>query len=149
MAAGDARVQFIGKQNGYGNVVILDHGRGYSTLYGHMSRFGKIHAGSASAGHRHRLRRHDRPGHRPAPALRIPRQRTAPQSTTVTMPPPEPLHGAELAAFRAQTAPGGKMESGKGDVRRSRTGPPGSGKKAEALHRDKPRTPAPCRRLRS
>jgi murein DD-endopeptidase MepM/ murein hydrolase activator NlpD len=71
-------------------------------------------------------------------------------TATVTMPPPEPLHGAELAAFRAQTAPGRQDgKHGKGDVRRSRTGPPGSGKKAEALHRDLPRTPAPCRRLRS
>jgi murein DD-endopeptidase MepM/ murein hydrolase activator NlpD len=38
MAAGDARVQFAGTQRGYGNVVILDHGRGHTTLYGHMSR---------------------------------------------------------------------------------------------------------------
>ena len=45
MAAGDARVQFVGKQNGYGNVVILDHGRGHSTLYAHMSRFGKVKKG--------------------------------------------------------------------------------------------------------
>ncbi|MEE7558745.1 M23 family metallopeptidase, partial [Xanthomonas sp. Kuri4-2] len=45
MAAGDARVQFVGTQRGYGNVVVLDHGKGYSTLYGHMSRFGKVKAG--------------------------------------------------------------------------------------------------------
>lgn len=45
MAAGDARVVFVGTQRGYGNVVILDHGRNFSTLYGHMSRFGKIKAG--------------------------------------------------------------------------------------------------------
>jgi murein DD-endopeptidase MepM/ murein hydrolase activator NlpD len=40
-AAGDGRVSFAGVQGGYGNVVILDHGAGISTLYGHMSRFAK------------------------------------------------------------------------------------------------------------
>lgn len=38
-AAGDGRIDFQGTQNGYGNVVILDHGSRISTLYGHLSRF--------------------------------------------------------------------------------------------------------------
>jgi murein DD-endopeptidase MepM/ murein hydrolase activator NlpD len=38
-AAGDGRVAFAGTQGGYGRVVILEHGGGVSTLYGHMSRF--------------------------------------------------------------------------------------------------------------
>ena len=45
MAAGDARVQFVGWKGGYGRAVILDHGRGYTTLYGHMSRFANAKAG--------------------------------------------------------------------------------------------------------
>ncbi|MCG8275194.1 peptidoglycan DD-metalloendopeptidase family protein [Stenotrophomonas sp. NLF4-10] len=106
MAAGDARVQFAGTQRGYGNVVILDHGRGYSTLYGHMSRFGKIKAGQrvsqgtvigyvgmtglATGPHLHY-------------EFRVNGQQRNPAS--VTMPPPEPLKGAALVAFRAQTAP--------------------------------------------
>ncbi len=44
-AAGAGKVVFRGKQRGYGNVVILKHGGKYSTLYGHMSRFAKIHVG--------------------------------------------------------------------------------------------------------
>jgi murein DD-endopeptidase MepM/ murein hydrolase activator NlpD len=38
-AAGDGKVSFAGVQNGYGNVLILDHGAGITTLYGHMSKF--------------------------------------------------------------------------------------------------------------
>ncbi len=40
-AAGDGKVSFEGIQNGYGNVMILEHGAGITTLYGHMSRFNK------------------------------------------------------------------------------------------------------------
>jgi murein DD-endopeptidase MepM/ murein hydrolase activator NlpD len=38
-AAGEGRVGFVGTKGGYGRVVILEHGGGVSTLYGHMSRF--------------------------------------------------------------------------------------------------------------
>ena len=104
-AAGDARVEFVGNKGGYGHVVILDHGRGYSTLYGHMSRFGKIRVGQripqgtvigyvgmsglATGPHLHY-------------EFRINGVHRNPLS--VTMPPPEPLHGAALAQFRAQTS---------------------------------------------
>ncbi|HEY5808442.1 MAG TPA: M23 family metallopeptidase, partial [Povalibacter sp.] len=40
-AAGEGRVGFVGLKGGYGKVVILEHGGGISTLYGHMSRFAK------------------------------------------------------------------------------------------------------------
>jgi murein DD-endopeptidase MepM/ murein hydrolase activator NlpD len=40
-AAGDGRIEFAGRKGGYGNAVIVNHGRGITTLYGHMSRFGK------------------------------------------------------------------------------------------------------------
>jgi len=40
-AAGDGRIEFAGRKGGYGNAVMIDHGKGVSTLYAHMSRFGK------------------------------------------------------------------------------------------------------------
>ncbi|HCO44439.1 MAG TPA: peptidase M23, partial [Gammaproteobacteria bacterium] len=43
---GDGRVAFAGRQRGYGNVIIIDHGRGIRTLYAHLSRFApKLSAG--------------------------------------------------------------------------------------------------------
>ncbi|SBS33030.1 Murein DD-endopeptidase MepM [Marinomonas spartinae] len=40
-AAGDGRIAFAGKQRGYGNVVIIDHGKGYQTLYAHLKGFAR------------------------------------------------------------------------------------------------------------
>jgi murein DD-endopeptidase MepM/ murein hydrolase activator NlpD len=40
-AAGSGRVEFAGRNGGYGNTVILNHGNGVTTLYAHMSRIGK------------------------------------------------------------------------------------------------------------
>lgn len=106
MAAGEARVSFVGWQNGYGRTVVLDHGRGYTTLYAHMSRFGKYKVGQrvpqgsvigyvgktglASGPHLHYEFRVNGVHRDPL---------------TVTMPKPEPLTGTALAQFRAATAP--------------------------------------------
>lgn len=38
-ATGDGKVIYVGKRGGYGNVVELQHGARYTTLYGHLSRF--------------------------------------------------------------------------------------------------------------
>lgn len=40
-ASGDGRVALAGVKGGYGNAIILEHGGGISSLYGHLSRFAK------------------------------------------------------------------------------------------------------------
>jgi murein DD-endopeptidase MepM/ murein hydrolase activator NlpD len=40
-AAGNGRVQFVGIKGGYGNVVVVAHSGGITTLYGHLSRFAR------------------------------------------------------------------------------------------------------------
>ena len=102
MAAGDARVVSAGRNGGYGNAVILDHGRGITTLYGHMSRIAKI-----------------RPGQRVEQGTIIGYVGSTGLSTgphlhyefrvggvhrnplTVTKNAPEPLRGAQLQSFYA------------------------------------------------
>jgi murein DD-endopeptidase MepM/ murein hydrolase activator NlpD len=44
-AAGDGTVDFVGQQNGYGNIVVLEHAGGYSTYYAHLSRFATLRQG--------------------------------------------------------------------------------------------------------
>lgn len=49
-SANDGKVIFAGKESGYGNYVVIDHGNGISTLYAHLSKItvkkgAKINAG--------------------------------------------------------------------------------------------------------
>lgn len=38
-ATGDGRILFEGRKGGYGRCIVIDHGNGITSLYGHMSRF--------------------------------------------------------------------------------------------------------------
>lgn len=40
-SAGDGRVLLAGRKGGYGNTVVIQHGRSYQTLYAHMQGFAK------------------------------------------------------------------------------------------------------------
>jgi len=43
---GNGRIIFKGWKRGYGRVIFVRHGRKYTTVYAHLSRFGRIHKGS-------------------------------------------------------------------------------------------------------
>lgn len=40
-ATGDGKIAFAGRRGGYGNCIVINHGSGYETLYGHMNNFAK------------------------------------------------------------------------------------------------------------
>ena len=46
MAAGEGTIELRGRNGGYGNTVVLRHGGNITTLYAHLSRFGKPQVGS-------------------------------------------------------------------------------------------------------
>lgn len=52
VAAGTGTVIFVGPKNGYGNTVIIDHGGGIATLYGHQSAIGVDNGVPVSIGQR-------------------------------------------------------------------------------------------------
>ncbi len=46
-STGNGKVAFAGRKNGFGNTVVIQHGQGIETLYGHMNGFAKgIRSGS-------------------------------------------------------------------------------------------------------
>jgi len=106
MAAGDGRIELAGWKSGYGKTVIINHGQGRSTLYGHMSTIGKLKRGQfVSQGSI--IGRVGSTGLATGPHLhyefRIGGKQVNPLK--VTMPKPEPLRGNALAKFKSATAP--------------------------------------------
>lgn len=103
-AAGDAKVEFVGRKGGYGNVVILNHGDGKSTLYGHMSRFAGIHPGQRVA-QGAVIGYVGSTGMATGPHLHYEFRVNGVQMNPLkmTMPPPAPLTGDTLVAFKSDT----------------------------------------------
>ena len=106
-AAGDGLVSFRGTRGGYGNAIVLAHGRNVSTLYGHLSRFARnLHAGE-------HVRQGETIGYVGMTGLA-----TGPHlhyeylsngvhmdPQTVRLPGAEPLEAAALHRFVSETAP--------------------------------------------
>lgn len=44
-AAGDGKIVHLGKKGGYGKTIVMKHGVNVTTLYAHLSRYGKFKAG--------------------------------------------------------------------------------------------------------
>ncbi len=103
-ASSNGSVDFIGTQNGYGNVIVLSHRNGYETAYAHLNNFaeglkkgdavtqGQIigyvgQTGWATGMHLHY-------------EVRI--KGVAQDPMTVALPSVEPLKGEALARFKAQ-----------------------------------------------
>lgn len=106
-AVADATVAFVGKQNGYGNVVMLQHAGGITTVYGHLSRF----AAGLSKGQRV-------PQGNPIGYVGMSGMATGPHlhyefrvhgehrdPLKVALPTAVPLNSATMADFRKQTQP--------------------------------------------
>jgi murein DD-endopeptidase MepM/ murein hydrolase activator NlpD len=106
-AAGAGRIVSRGRNGGYGNVVVLSHSGGITTLYGHMSRFAKGQkvgdrvqqgqvigyvgmTGLASGPHVHYEYRVNGVHKNPA---------------KITAPKADPIPASLMADFKAQTAP--------------------------------------------
>lgn len=105
-AAGAGKIAFRGTQNGYGNVVIIQHEGKYTTLYGHMSRFASLKVGqNVSQGQT--IGFVGMTGLATGPHLHYEFRLggTHRDPLTVTLPPPEPLPGAQLAQFRTMSSP--------------------------------------------
>ncbi len=101
-ASGDATVDFVGVQNGYGNVVMLKHWNNYSTVYAHMSRFAKGLKRGMKVSQGEVIGYVGSTGWATGPHLhyefRINNQPRDPM--TVNVPNAQPLAGADLNRFR-------------------------------------------------
>jgi murein DD-endopeptidase MepM/ murein hydrolase activator NlpD len=106
-AAGDGKVQFRGWQGGYGNVVIVEHGGRYTTLYGHLSRFASGVRVGSRVGQGEVIGYVGMTGLATGPHLHYEFRvaGTHRDPLTVELPKADPLAGADLRRFRAGSAP--------------------------------------------
>lgn len=105
-AAGNGRIAFRGWKSGYGNTIIVEHANRYSTLYGHLSRFGRQGAGT-KVEQGEVIGYVGRTGLATAPHLhyefRLAGVHRDPLS--IELPKADPLAAGELARFRTAVAP--------------------------------------------
>lgn len=99
---GDGVVEFIGTQNGYGNVIVVDHGRGYSTLYAHMKGFKKGLKKGSKINQGEIVGYVGMTGYSTGPHLHYEFKINgiAQNSLTVDLPTAEPLNKTQMLAFK-------------------------------------------------
>lgn len=106
-AAGDGRVSFAGVKGGYGKVIIIEHGAGISTLYGHLSGFAKAARQGARVGQGDTIGYVGSTGAATGPHLhyeyRVNGAHKNPR--TIPMVNAAPISGEYLADFQKQTGP--------------------------------------------
>lgn len=106
-ATSDGTVEFVGRQNGYGNFVILRHGDRYTTAYGHLSSFAAGLRQGSKISQGETIGRVGSTGWATGPhlhyELRINNIHQDP--LTARLPDAMPLSGSSLTRFRSQTEP--------------------------------------------
>ncbi len=105
IAAADGRIASAGWQGGYGNAIVIDHGRGQSTLYGHLSRFAKGSRRGARISQGTVIGYVGMTGLATGPHLHYEFRLNGVHRDplTVTMPPPQPLLASLMPKFRQAT----------------------------------------------
>jgi murein DD-endopeptidase MepM/ murein hydrolase activator NlpD len=107
LAAGAGKVAFAGKQGGYGNVVMLQHGGDYSTVYAHLSRFAPGMKPGARVSQSDVVGYVGMTGWATGPHLhyefRVDNVQKNP--LTIALPNAQPVPAGQKAAFQVQAAP--------------------------------------------
>ena len=106
-AVADGVIEFAGKQNGYGNVVVIRHQGQYTTLYGHMSAFGPGISKGARVGQGDTVGMVGQTGWATGPHLHF-EFRVADNPVnplTAAVPISMPLNARNLADFQVKAAP--------------------------------------------
>lgn len=116
---GDGKIVFHGVKNGYGNVVEIEHGQKYSTLYAHLSGFKSGHKVGSTVKQGDVIGYVGKTGLATGPHLhyefRIAGQHVNP--VTAKLPRSLPMDKAVLAKFKAQTQPlMAELQKAKGDA---------------------------------
>jgi len=106
-ASGDGKIIFRGSKPGYGNVVIIQHGQAYSTLYAHLSRFAAKQRRGSQVRQKQVIGYVGSTGYATGPHLhyefRINGVHRNP--LTVKLPDSRPLPKKQIPAFKRSTAP--------------------------------------------
>ena len=106
-ATGDGVVEFIGRQGGYGNMVVVRHGGGIQTTYGHLSGFAKGIRKGTRIGQGELVGYVGQTGWATGPHLHYEFRANNQQRNplTIAFPAAQPVAPERMAAFRAVAQP--------------------------------------------